>query len=755
MTGLIGTVVSIVIVFGALISVLASKIMATGFSTTGLIGAVIGIRIVFGALILDRVINPSLRRRRFSYASICFGFLKRTGLFTLIMAFFFLLFAIVVTTYVYDIISTSFLMEHGTPVILLCTCIGSFPCISSSLIMLSELDIEKFTRYTRVGKKLRKYVKYPLLFSLDFAIIITALALGLIFLYVQGHNTLHLLHGLLIVSFSIYLFVLFYKFKLHTFVSMIGVVSLSYAFLTRMYNYFLSLETMPLNVHILVFVWLLLGFYTIRVIRSNIHVVSKTGNILSTINTLLCNPSIIPLILTALLTCWLMRFVLLGYFDFDMSFESISLYYVILFSLMLPNKLIYHLCMRKFSGVPPEKSLFKSVTEEVTIDYLAVLLALVVFSFAFRYLIIIPLLSNITYGYGLAEVRKISAKDIITMIRTRPPKPFPGATPKLSTTLVTGIPLYFINSTDPEINIGENRTKPIVSVLNAGYRPWKNFYIPDLYYRRYVRDTEYDTTDFLKSIDNDVFVKYDNDTCIPLKVAISYINRKLNVQLELFEEQASVWRNLLQLNIAYPVHSVLDETGVNEDLRQIRQGSFRSLSTLADRVTEYYFPANKGFTIWKHPHSSNTTFLINKNGLTHCVVVCGPIKSSFAQLYNIVTSKSYEVTAGDHPRSVYMIVIKNENISFACFSRNFHSSYNNGGAKFDNRYGFHDGFIGLEVDGSELVKPVAQYNTLEPQHRLYKLDPYNVYQRGSVSSILQHMSDNGIDISRLDWGHRQ
>lgn len=225
--------------------------MATDFTTTGLIGAVLGIPIVYGALTLNRKTNAFLRIQPLSYASICF--LKETGVFTLMLAFFCLLFVLVVTAHVYDIISTTFLMEHGTLVVLLCTCIGSFPCISFSLIMLSELKIKKFARY-RLGKKLRKHVKKPLLFTLDFAITITALALGLIFLYVQGHNTLHLLHGLLIVSFSIYLFFLFYKFRLHTFVSMIGVVSLSYAFLTRMYNYFLSLETIPLNVHILVFV---------------------------------------------------------------------------------------------------------------------------------------------------------------------------------------------------------------------------------------------------------------------------------------------------------------------------------------------------------------------------------------------------------------------------------------------------------------------------------------------------------------------
>lgn len=127
--------------------------------------------------------------------------------------------------------------------------------------------------------------------------------------------------------------------------------------------------------------------------------------------------------------------------------------------------------MRKFFCVKSEKSLFKSVTEEVTIDYLAVLLPFILFGFAFRYLIIIPLLSNIAYVYGLAEVRKIPIKDIITMIRTEPPKPFPGATPKLSSTLVIGLPLYFLNLTDPQINMGENKTRSIASVLNAGYSP--------------------------------------------------------------------------------------------------------------------------------------------------------------------------------------------------------------------------------------------------------------------------------------------
>ena len=45
-----------------------AKIIGTGLATTGLIGAVVGIGIVFGALILGVARNPSLRGQLFSYA---------------------------------------------------------------------------------------------------------------------------------------------------------------------------------------------------------------------------------------------------------------------------------------------------------------------------------------------------------------------------------------------------------------------------------------------------------------------------------------------------------------------------------------------------------------------------------------------------------------------------------------------------------------------------------------------------------------
>jgi len=69
---------------------------------------------------------------------------------------------------------------------------------------------------------------------------------------------------------------------------------------------------------------------------------------------------------------------------------------------------------------------------------------------------------------------------------------------------------------------------------------------------------------------------------------------------------------------------------------------------------------------------------------------------------------------------------------------------------FHRKLPFFDGYIGLEADTNFNVKPLAQKNTIETQHRLYKLTYSDMHQNRSVCSILQYMADNKINLSTLD-----
>lgn len=64
-----------------------AKIIDTSLATTGLILAVISISVVFNALILEVARNLAIRGQLFSYTILGFAFSEAIGLFAVIMAF--------------------------------------------------------------------------------------------------------------------------------------------------------------------------------------------------------------------------------------------------------------------------------------------------------------------------------------------------------------------------------------------------------------------------------------------------------------------------------------------------------------------------------------------------------------------------------------------------------------------------------------------------------------------------------------------
>lgn len=104
-----------------------------------------------------------------------------------------------------------------------------------------------------------------------------------------------------------------------------------------------------------------------------------------------------------------------------------------------------------------------------------------------------------------------------------------------------------------------------------------------------------------------------------------------------------------------------------------------------------------------------------------------------------------------HSTQVYIIINKGPYISFGLYSHDFHITNNN---KFSNKYNLFDGCIGLETDENFNVKVVPQFDTINLQHKLYKLshDAENKNQLVASSAILKYTYLNNPDVSKLNWG---
>jgi hypothetical protein len=117
-------------------------------------------------------------------------------------------------------------------------------------------------------------------------------------------------------------------------------------------------------------------------------------------------------------------------------------------------------------------------------------------------------------------------------------------------------------------------------------------------------------------------------------------------------------------------------------------------------------------------------------------------KYSFTHLYSQV------ITYAEHtynPELCYTIVNKARYISFGIYSQDFHSR--NGYKKFVL---FH-GYIGLESDKDFNVKPIPKKNTINLQHRLYKLsDSGNVEQNRCALSIIGFMGEHEASVRNLN-----
>lgn len=239
-----------------------------------------------------------------------------------------------------------------------------------------------------------------------------------------------------------------------------------------------------------------------------------------------------------------------------------------------------------------------------------------------------------------------------------------------------------------------------------------------------------------------IYVKVSEEGALPLWKIRTKVTQSLNIQQ----------KNLYKFDKFYPIPKLTIMNDINFRYEMYLSDKNSNIEAFTygfmNSLLNEYFTRDKGFIIV--PQSSQTEgqvdYIVKRYGKVWAIVESKALhgKYSWTDLYTQATEYA---NRNHHYEYSYVITNKGTYISFGIFSSDFHSM--NG---FNKKLTFVDGYIGLEADTNFNIKPVPKRNTIQPQHRLYKLTYSNMHQNRSVCSILQYMADKGIDLSTLNWG---
>jgi hypothetical protein len=566
-----------------------------------------------------------------------------------------------------------------------------------------------------------------MLFLLDTTIIFSILEFILIIL--NGYTEINYLCIIFIVYSIVVILFLIYNIK--TLPLVIPIILLSLSFLFTFYSIF-HCYTFNL-LHLL----LLSGVYTVYLLRCNIGIIPAKLNIYEIIHNIIKNPLIIVILFIMYFTFFVIRYLVLKDLSFSISCEYFLFYYLIIFCLWLPTKVFVDLILIFILKVD-----IKFNTEDFTMDKLTIILISCILSLTFKSIVSLFIYigaRKTNYFFNIFKSLKSYrlpnfTTSIISNKQILPPR-------LCVIPLILGVELPYSNTQNEDI-IFKNTEKyvSIRELRNKGFReyPLYNLILPN----SFKIDQYSSLAKQLIGMKNDIFVKVSKGGALPLSQVRGRVTQSLNIQqnnIYIFDRFNPV-----------PMWTIMDDSNFKDEMSLSNKNSNKEAYTYGfmNCLLNKYFPYDKGFIVV--PQGTQTEgqpgFIIKRNGEVWAVVESKALRGEYS--WTDLYTQAIEYANRNHHSDVcHVITNKGTFIFFGIFSQDFHSM--NGCNK---KLTFTDGYIGLEADTNFNVQPLPQRNTFQPQHRLYQLYNSDMHQKRSVCSILQHMADNDIHLSTLNWG---
>lgn len=480
--------------------------------------------------------------------------------------------------------------------------------------------------------------------------------------------------------------------------------------------------------------------YTIYIIRNNMDVVSRlnfTQFILSIFNT----PIIIVFLFLTMFANMFLRYNIFSNINFHFTIDYFTLYYLIVFTLLPISASISNI-ISIYLRLSVDFN-FKSINMySLNVMFIICFIVFVTKGFVF-----LPFLGSGIYLVSCLRFCSLSTLPVNTGILIR--STFTSNQLVIGTA-VGGIGMIdvitenniedFTPSSHPNFHVLNDTNIVVRNTINLDT---DNRFFKNLNKLFKDRDLDARTSAYLRVADNKV---------ISLSNLKGAMTRSLGKNGDLSINNLDNLDTTRYVNVPYFYTSMDDAEFIRElnDSYIYPTLECHTYGFITNLLVDEFRMKNKEFTIVPQSGSVDgaVDFLLKKKGNIHAIIESKSLKGKYSLTELYFQAIEYANTNHD-TTDVYVIINKGPYISFGLYSSDFHSA---NASKFHNKFHLFDGYVGLETDNNFRVKPVAQYDTVNVQHKLYKLndDPEDRNQLIACSAILSHIRLNNPDISKLD-----
>lgn len=244
-----------------------------------------------------------------------------------------------------------------------------------------------------------------------------------------------------------------------------------------------------------------------------------------------------------------------------------------------------------------------------------------------------------------------------------------------------------------------------------------------------------------------VYVKVSQDKAAILSDVRTSITNSLHAQME----KQLIPRNLPNLpNLPNGTRTIITSGAIQRELDLMHNNPNKKFYTygFVNALLSHFFTIDKDYIVV--PQSGETVgevdFLVKKGGTTCAVVESKALKSNYS-LTHLYSQAIQYAEHNHHIEDCYVIAFKGNFLSFGIYYPDFHSSNLD---FFRKKYACFDGYLGLETDNQLNVRPMPQKDSVELQHRVYRLGNRDDYQNRSICEVFKYMAENQINLSSLN-----
>ena len=501
--------------------------------------------------------------------------------------------------------------------------------------------------------------------------------------------------------------------------------------------------------HILIFIGLIIGSYTLYLLRSNTNTFYKKESIqgiISKILNILINPDMLALLIIMFFIALSIRFVIFGNFNFSISYDYFSLFYLINFCLWLPIRIIFSIIMMFYTSCFIID--FESIKSDFTFNKLGIILIFTFISFSLKCTISLLISCKFIDFKYLFEICNKTTRNLKLIFNNAPPNAIKGGIRRISVpnALATlGVSLQYSNTINENIEINASKFENIQSLYKRGYilHQYYNLLLPNDFNLNKDGNILKQISD--NGLNKVAFIKTTKNKALPLTYVKDKISRVLKKQLDLFRV-----KDFPTLQQQTPV--IWNSQTMRQELNLINAHPKDESLTYGymNRILTTYFADADGYLVVPQGRltQGEPDFIVKRHGRVAGIVESKALEGQYSFTDTYMQATEY-ANRNHHEEQVWVVIMKGPYASFGIFIPDFHSK--NG---FNTKFTFFDGYVGLQVDKTYKVLPIPQRNTIELQHRLYKFNNNNdAEQNICMHTLLKHLSDRGVDVKSLDWGN--